>query len=322
MNRPSAPFDPVALRRHKVRNSAQALLLLGGMVVMLAFCGWLLAGIGGVVAVAVLGVVALALRPAVPPATVLRLYGARPLPVAAAPQLHGLVRALARRAGLPATPQLYYVPSRMLNAFAVGRPGDAALGVTDGLLRGLGGRELTGVLAHEIAHIRSDDLAVMTLADTVGRLTHGLAYAGLALSVLGMPLWLGGAARVLVVAAVLVAVPTVVTLAQLALSRAREYDADLEAVALTGDPRGLANALATLERREGRIWERILVPHRRTPDPLLLRTHPPTEERIRRLAELVPALPAEQLVVPDLDAPPGYGRVTRPVRLRYPGVRW
>lgn len=316
------PFDAGAVRRHKLRNTAQALLLLGGMVLMLAFCAWLIAGVSGVLVVAVLGVLAVAARPTVPPATVLRLYGAQPLPAAAAPQLHALVEALTARAGLRAAPRLYYVPSRMLNAFAVGHPGNAALGVTDGLLRGLSARELTGVLAHEIAHIRSGDLVVMTLADTVGRLTHGLAYAGLVLIVLGLPLWLGGAPTVLLVAAVLVAVPTVVTLAQLALSRAREYDADLEAVGLTGDPAGLASALAELERHEGRIWERILVPHGRVPDPLLLRTHPPTEERIRRLRALEPRRPHDQIVAPGLDAPTGYRVVDRPVRLRYPGVRW
>lgn len=314
-------IDATTHRRYRLRNALQALLLLGGMIAMLGLCAWLIAGPAGVVWVLVLGAVGLALRPRVPPAWVLRAYGARPLPVAAAPELHRLVAALAERAGLPATPGLHYVPTRMLNAFAVGRPDDAVIGVTDGILRELTARELAGVLAHETSHVRSDDLWIMTLADTVGRLTHVLAYLGLVFVLVGLPLLAAGSVVPLLAAFALTAIPTVVTLLQLALSRSREYDADLEAARLTGDPAGLASALAELERREGRIWERIVVPHRRTPDPVLLRTHPPTEERIRRLRALEPRTP--RLVVRDAPfAPVGYTRIARPVRLRPPGVWW
>lgn len=323
-------LDRHAERRHRRRNRLQALLLLTGMAVVLGVCAWLIAGRFGVTVVAVAGLLTLALRPTVPPEWVLRAYGAQRLPAAAAPQLHRFVEALAARAGLPARPRLYYVASPMLNAFAVGRPHDAAIAVTDGLLRGLSGRELAGVLGHEISHVRADDLWVMTLADTIGRLTHVLAYAGVALLALGLPLLAVGTAGPLLIAVILAAVPTVVTLLQLALSRSREYDADLEAARLTGDPAGLASALCTLERTEGRIWERILVPHGRAPDPVLLRTHPPTEERVRRLAELVGedagtqrALGLADGALRDRAQPPvGYQRIARPVRLRRPGVWW
>lgn len=292
------------------------------MAVALGLCGWLIAGLTGVAAAAVAGLVTLAVRPGVSPEWLLRVYGGQPLPVAAAPEVHRLVQALAHRSGLSATPRLYYVPSRMLNAFAVGRPDAAAVGVTDGLLRFLTGRELAGVLAHEISHVRSDDLWIMTLADTLGRATHALAYAGMVLLVLGVPLLAAGTATVALVALVLTVVPTIVTLLQLALSRSREYDADLEAARLTGDPDGLAGALHQLERAEGRIWERLLVPHRRrTADTLLLRTHPPTEERIRRLRELVPQ--HAEFRAPDvLPVTQRYARVHQPSRLRPPGVWW
>jgi heat shock protein HtpX len=208
----------------------------------------------------------------------------------------------------------------MLNAFAAGQRSEAAIAVTDGLLRGLTGRQLTGVLAHEMSHIRSDDVRIMTLADTVGRLTHGVAYAGLALVVLGLPMLASGSALPLLIAAVLMAIPTVVTLLQLALSRAREYDADLEAATLTGDPGGLASALQTLAKREGRIWERILVPHGRTPDPLLLRTHPPTDERVRRLLALSPTQ-HPPVVIRGEPLPAGsFTPVSRRPRLRAPGI--
>lgn len=317
-----ARLDVEAQRRHKRRNRLQAALLLGGMAVVLALCAWLMAGEAGAVVVALGGLLALAIRPRVSPQWLLRVYGGQPLPVAAAPEVHRLVQALAQRSGLRATPRLYYVPSPMLNAFAVGRPDESAIGITDGLLRSLTGRELAGVLAHEISHVRSDDLWIMTLADTLGRITHALAYAGLLLLLLGVPLLAAGSATVVLVAAVLTVVPTIVTLLQLALSRSREYDADLEAARLTGDPDGLAAALRRLELAEGRIWERLLVPHRRrTPDTLLLRTHPPTEERTRRLQELVSQ--GTGFNAPDvLPVTQRYARVHRPIRLRPPGVWW
>lgn len=315
-------LDEQRRRRQKRRNQAQALLLFGGMVAILGGLAWLLFGPFGVVWAFVLGSVALALPPSMPPGWQLSMYGARPLPPAAAPGLHRAVRLLAERAGLPRSPSVHYVSSPMMNAFAVGRRDDAAIALTDGLLRGLADRELLGVLAHELAHVRADDLWIMNLSDTLARVSHALAYTGMFVLVLALPSTVDGALALPAVALLLMLAPTLMTLLQLALSRAREYDADLEAVALTGDPLGLAAALQRLERREGRIWERTMVPHRRSPDPLLLRTHPPTAERVRRLRELRPA----QLGVPRLEPPTFRNRradpAPRPVRLRPPGIRW
>ncbi|WP_227272060.1 M48 family metalloprotease [Roseobacter weihaiensis] len=89
-----------------------------------------------------------------------------------------------------------------------------------------------------------------------------------------------------IVPILLVVSPTIMALLRLALSRTREYDADRGGAELTGDPAGLASALLKLERRTGRFWEEMILPGRRIPDPSLLRTHPPTEERVRRLQEL------------------------------------
>jgi heat shock protein HtpX len=315
-------IDGRARRRYKIRNAGQAVLLLGGMVVLLAALAWLIFGLRGLLVVLVFGAVAGALRPEVPSRWVLSAYGARPLPQAVAPQLHRYVRALAERAGLPAAPSLYYVASPMANAFAVGRRDDSALAVTDGILRLLSGREMVGVLAHEISHIRADDMWVMSLSDTLGRITHGLAYLAVILLFLSLPFTMGGAFSPLWFAVILTVLPTVVTLLQLGLSRSREYDADLEAVMLTGDPNGLASALEQLERSEGRLWERVMVPRRRAPDPLLLRTHPPTAERTRRLRALGPRDGREQLGDERRVFPATYPRVESPARLRFPGVRW
>jgi heat shock protein HtpX len=200
---------------------------------------------------------------------------------------------LAARAGLPAAPTLYYVPSAMINAFAVGTRGNSAIAVTDALLRALSPRELAGVLAHELSHVRNNDMWVMELADLFSRMTSWFSSVGQILLVINLPLTMFSEYAVSWAAIlILVLAPTLSALMQLALSRIREYDADLGATELTGDPRGLALALVKMERYQGRFIEQIFFPGRRLPDPSLLRTHPPTQERIERLLELEPAAAA------------------------------
>ena len=94
---------------------------------------------------------------------------------------------LASRAELPSAPQLYYVPSKILNAFAVGTPQESAIAVTDGLLRAMNMRQLAGILAHEMSHIRSGDLKVMALADVLTRITSFMSMLGL----IGIPALFG-----------------------------------------------------------------------------------------------------------------------------------
>jgi heat shock protein HtpX len=275
-------IDPTIHRRAKWRNFINTWLIVAGLVALLTLSAWLLFGTTGVIWSVALGAFVLIAGPRLSPAIILRLYKARPLAPRHVPDLWNILHELARRADLPAVPQLYYVPSANMNAFAVGRPEDAVITITDGLLRGLNLRQLAGVLAHEVSHIANKDIRVMALADLVNRLTGALQTMGLLLLFFG--LWQGG--RAILAAPVLILAPTVGALLQLALSRAREYDADLEAAQLTGDPEGLASALATLERRQGRMWESFVLPGGRIPDPSLLRTHPPAKERIRRLLEL------------------------------------
>jgi heat shock protein HtpX len=315
-------LDPRVRQRQRLRNAVQGILLLAGLVTVAAGLAWLLFGLAGLVWMVLLGAVVGLLRPRIPARTILSFYGARPLPEVAAPQLHRIVRVLAERAGLPAAPALYYVPSPLTNAFAVGSGADAGLVVTDGLLRRLTVREVAAVLAHEVSHVRAGDVVVMNLADGLGRLVHGLSYVGMLSVFVTLPLMFAGDVRPLVLSAVLVVLPTVVTLLQLALSRSREYGADLEGAALTGDPEGLAAALETLERSDGRIWERTMVPHGRVPDPLLLRTHPPTAERARRLRALMHRDAGRRLGGPEPAAPAGHPPVLGPPRLRFPGIRW
>jgi heat shock protein HtpX len=123
------------LLRHRLTNALQSVLLLGGMGALLALVGYTLAGGAGLVWIAILGLISTALSPRFSPRWLMRLYGARLLPYEAFPQLHELLLTLVQRAGLPYAPDLYYVPSRILNAFAVGHRHNAAIAVTDGLLQ-------------------------------------------------------------------------------------------------------------------------------------------------------------------------------------------
>ena len=274
--------------RHRWLNRLQTALLVLTLPGIAAVAGSLLLGDGGLwLALAAAGFTLL-LEPAAASGLTLRLYGARPLYPDKAPDLWAVLRELAARAGLPTVPVPHYVPSGVVNAFATGSKHHAAIALTDGLLRSLTPRELTGVLGHEIAHIANEDLRVMGLADSISRLTHLLALLGQLAIVLSLPTLLLGVTEVNWPALLLLAVaPQLALLAQLGLSRVREFDADRLAAELTGDPHGLASALAKIER-VSRSWRAWLLPGWGNPEPSWLRTHPATAERIERLLELAP----------------------------------
>lgn len=275
------------LAAHKLNNLLQSGLLLGGMAALMGLLGWLLAGGDGVLWAAFIGVMILWLSPRATPRLTLRLYGARALSRTEALGLYTLMDALTERAQLPVVPEIYYAPTPSMNAFAVGHRRQPVIAVTDGLLRNLSQRELAGVLAHEISHIRSNDVWVMTLADTVSRVTSWLALMGQLLLFINLPLMLFGAAAISWLAILLLLfAPTVSLLLQLALARTREFDADMDAAEMTADPLGLASALRKLDRHQDGLWQRLFLPGRRAPDSWILSTHPSSEERIRRLAGL------------------------------------
>jgi heat shock protein HtpX len=266
---------------------------------------------------------ALLIARAVPKDFLLSAYRARRLSEREFPEGAELLRLLSSRAGLRRPPTLYYVPSTIPNAFAVGGPGDSAIAVSDGLLRLLNRRQFAGVLAHEVSHVANRDLWIMGLADVMSRATAMLSYAGQFVLLLNLPLLLFGVVTVpWVVPLVLIFAPTIISLLQLALSRAREFEADRGAAQLTGDPMGLASAFGKLERRRGRFWEEILFPGRRMPNPSLLRTHPPTEERIVRLRKLAASENKSDKGPPanGVRIPITITRVQDPPRIRWTGV--
>jgi heat shock protein HtpX len=323
------PFlDAKTLRAHKLRNTLHSLLLVGGLGLVTGFCAWLVwGGMGVAVTLAAVGLT-YAFAPRLSPGLLMRLYRARPVEErqgGRSVQILRVVDALADRAELAEAPRIYIIPSMTLNAFAAGTPDKAVIGITEGLLNRLELRELAGVLAHEISHIRNGDLAIMGLADALTRFAQLLAYLAVLLALLNLPAFLLGDSEIPLIALVLLYLaPTAGSLIQLALSRTREFDADLEAASLTGDPEALVSALQKLERYHGHFWEdmRLPVPGRRIPQPSLLRSHPRTEDRIARLKALsdrpmLPHLAVTEEPVAELSSP---GLVAMRPRYRWTGV--
>lgn len=283
-------MDNERLESRKLKNLLQSVILMAAMAALLGLIGWLVAGGTGIFMALVIAVFSVLFSPSLSPRLVLRMYRARELDQYSAPPLYFTVQELSQRAGLPQAPMLYYIPSSIINAFTIGIGNNAALAMTDGLLRNLNPRELNGVLAHEICHIRNNDTWFMGLADLFSRMTHAFSLMGQLLLLINLPLILYTDMSISwLTVLLLIFAPTISILIQLAISRTREYEADLDGARISGDPEGLAMALARIEQYQGGIFERIFFPGRGMPDQQsIFRTHPPTEERIRRLRELVP----------------------------------
>ena len=312
-------MNPTVLQEHANTNRVQTLLLIGALLVIGGLAGFVLFGESGLWMALAATLLTLVVEPLAVTRLTLALYKARPIQPAEAPQLWRTLEVLAGRAGLPAVPVPHYVPSPMVNAFAVGNRQQSAIALTGCLLARLSPRELAGVLAHETAHIANGDLKVMNLADYVSRLTGLFAIVGQVVLILLLPDWLLGERELPWLGLLVLAFsPHLALLAQLGLSRVREFDADLTAARLTGDPRALASALAKIDR-VSRNWRAWLLPGWGNPEPSWLRTHPETEERIRRLLALNLPAPA--------DTWPSPAFVSRPIPIQglprwYPGGFW
>jgi heat shock protein HtpX len=294
-----------AHRRHRLLNFVHTALLVGGSLALFIACAWVFFGPDGIIYAIGFGAVSLFMAGSVSPAMVLRMYRAHPVGPHEFPAGHAILDRLAERAELPARPQLFVLPSEMMNAFAVGRMNDSAICLTDKLIRSLTQRELAGVMAHEVSHIRNEDVRVMAIADMVSRFTSVMSTLGMFTLLFNLPsIMSGGGGRAPWLAIMLLlSAPTIGGLLQLALSRTREYDADFGAVMLTGDPDGLASALRKLEKAQRGRWEGMVLPGSRLPEPSLLRSHPKTADRIDRLMEMKEAaqapLPVDEGLQPE-----------------------
>ncbi len=295
----ATPIDLLEQRRNRVLNTLHTWLLGFGSLVLLAITAWAFGGAAGIIYAIIFGGFSMWAVRRVSPQMVLRMYKAKPVTPAEFPLGFRIVNELSSRAGLPVVPKLFVVPSKLMNAFAVGRREDSAIAITDALARNLTTRELAGVLAHEMSHIAHGDMKVMAFADMVSRFTSVMSTVGMLSLVLNLGSFVGGGGEQVpwLAVLVLIAAPTVGGLLQMALSRTREFDADLGAATLTGDPDALASALQKLERAQGRRWENIFLPGGRIPDPSVLRTHPVTEERVKRLLALKKAVEEGEIAV-------------------------
>lgn len=307
-------------------NILHSVILVLAMLGLLAVLGYSLLGRSGLFWTVAIGLFLTVAGQQISPQLIMRLYDARPIAVQEAPQLYRMSEELSLRAGLKKSPQLYYVPSKVPNAFAVGPNKNASIGLTDGLLRRLDLRELTGVLAHEISHIDHNDMWVMGFADIISRITHLFSSFGKLLLLVNLPLLLMGQSVIPWFGIfMLIVAPVLVDLLQLALSRTREFDADVGAVAITGDPDGLAGALYKMEMSQGHVLRQILTPGHSVPGPSIFRTHPHTKDRIKRLYQLadrdVPPLFLEDVTQRTL-FPTGVVQVTQRPRWRYMSGLW
>ena len=222
---------------------------------------------------------------------VLSMYRAQEVTEAEAPQLYTMVRRLTQRARLP-MPKVYVIPSATPNAFATGRdPEHAAVAVTEGIVRMLSPEELEGVIAHELAHIKHRDILIGSVAATIAGAINMLYYFGL---------FFGGSSdddegNPIVTLLMIIVAPIAAMLIQMAISRSREFAADRGGAQICGNPLALASALQNLERGVQQIPMNanpasahmfIVNPLRGGGVASLFSTHPPTEERVRRLREM------------------------------------
>jgi heat shock protein HtpX len=224
----------------------------------------------------------------------LKMARAKPVSEEEAPRLYQMTRDLTTRAGVP-MPRLYVIPQEQPNAFATGRnPKNSSVAVTQGILKALSEDELRGVLAHELGHVRNRDILIQTVASAIGGAITYIAY---------MLFWVGGddespLGAIGAIALVLLA-PIAATIIQLAISRQREYSADATGAEICGNPESLASALLRLEQGAQTIPMQV----NQAAEPLyivkpfsaggmasLFSTHPPIEERVRRLRQMRPTI--------------------------------
>jgi heat shock protein HtpX len=269
-------------RRRQIRRHSA--LLLAAMAALLSYCGWVIAEVDGIVWSLLGGVVMFLVIRRAPPGLVLHAIGARRVARWEAPELYEIIEALCRRAGLDHIPHLCWVGERFPVAFTIGAGEATTIALSEGLVRGMTAREIRGILAHEIVHVRNGDLALMQLAMVVGQLTRTVSQLAFLLVFFSLFLRTVSAPNFPIVPLVVLAVaPLGVGLLQLALSRTREGEADLEAAELTGDPHGLASALMKLRRQEQMLLRGRFPNAAQLRVPSLFRDHPATEERIQAL---------------------------------------
>ena len=227
---------------------------------------------------------------------VLRMYNAQEVDESSAPQFYRMVRELAQRAELP-MPRVYLIEEGAPNAFATGRnPHHAAVAATTGILRVLSDRELRGVMAHELAHVKHRDILISTISATMAGAIGMLANFAM---LFGGRDSEGRPANPIVSILVMILAPIAASLIQMAISRAREFEADRGGAEISGDPQALASALQKIQRHAQGLTMEAAERHPETAQMMIMNplsggglrglfsTHPSTEERVARLLAMV-----------------------------------
>jgi heat shock protein HtpX len=226
---------------------------------------------------------------------VLKMYNAQEVDAASSPYLYNMVRNLTQRADMP-MPRVYIIDEAQPNAFATGRnPDNAAVAATRGILQMLSERELRGVMAHELAHVKHRDILISTIAATMAGAISMLANFAMFFGGRGGD---GRPANPIVSILVMILAPLAASLIQMAISRAREFEADRGGAEISGDPQALADALAKIDAYARGIPMQTAEAHPETAQMMIMNplsggglrglfsTHPATEERIARLRAL------------------------------------
>lgn len=274
-------------------NGFRTAALMAVLITLVALIGYALGGSNGLVIAFVIAVGMNFFSYWYSDKIVLKMYRGQEVGRAEAPELYDLVDELRQRAGLP-MPKVYVVPSEQPNAFATGRnPENAAVAVTNGIVGRLSRDELAGVIAHELAHIKHRDILTSTIAATIASAITLLARFAIFVPIGGRDNNGGGLSALLM----LILAPIAAMLIQMAISRQREYAADEGGARISGNPDALASALARLQQGAERtpVAANPSTAHMFIVNPFagrmggiasLFATHPPMEERIRRLRAL------------------------------------
>jgi heat shock protein HtpX len=275
----------------RLQDAATSLAALVGLFALLVACAWTAAGSWGVVIGAGAAILIVFMAPTAPPDLAMRFMGATPVGYGEFEELQWASHAIAEAAGLGSPPRLFIARTREINAVSAGTKVQSAIALSPTLIGNLTMREIIGVLAHEMSHISHADIHRLLIANILGRLAANLALAGLILNAFVVlssgKVLLSGTSVVF-----LLIVPTLTSLLFLALSRIREFSADRGAIELTGDIKGLASAIARIELLNS-SWQNWV--YRATYTlvlPSLLRTHPPTKQRIKRIMEMADQYPS------------------------------
>ena len=284
-----------------MRNMLKTTILLAALTGLLVIIGGYFGGTGGMIIAFLFAVILNFGSYWYSDKIVLKVYRAKEVSPAGAPNLHKIVDGLVMKSGLP-KPKVYIVESAMPNAFATGRdPKHAAVAATTGILELLSYEEMEGVLAHELAHVKNRDTLISAVAATIAGVITMLAYWAQWAAIFG---GFGGRddddGGIIGLIAMAILAPIAATLIQLAISRSREFAADAEGAAISKKPWALASALEKLEYGNSHYKSKVsdVQPkessaHMFIVNPLkggtiqsLFSTHPVTEERVRRLKEM------------------------------------